>query len=134
MPGRLAQALLAVAAVVGALSLIRMEGEVRDARAGNARITESQGVPSLAGMPLGTATIRRDLPSDERVRVVTLAGPCQRVPIGQGQGAVYWLQYQLLPRSISCEADVRWTIYLKVPPPPGERRVATWPEISLTRR
>jgi hypothetical protein len=132
-----AVALIAGGGLLGALSLPRVERELGDA-AVETRVPTMDGLAVLHNMPTGTAeliaTIRRDLPRKEPVRVVNAGGTCTRVPIGQGQGLVYWLQYALLPRPLTCDPAARWTVYIDVHPPAGARAVLSVPRLSLVRR
>jgi hypothetical protein len=131
-----ARGVLVIALLLGLASLPRVEREVRESAA--ARMEVSHGVPVLPGMPAGMeeliATVRDRVPRRTPVRIVTTAGTCRRIPVVEGQGAVYWLQYQLLPRPISCDSRAPWTIYLKSQAPPGAEVVFARPELTLARR
>lgn len=131
-----AHGILVIALTLGLASLPRVEREVRDSDAPKMEV--SHGVPVLPGMPAGMAqliaTVRDRVPRRTPVRIVTFAGTCRRIPVLEGQGAVYWLQYQLLPRPISCDSRTAWTIYLKSQAPPGAEVVFARPELTLVRR
>lgn len=130
-----ARALVAAALVAGVAALPRAERAVDEAaRASDVRVRD--GVPQLRGQPVGVADVVRALrtrPSSERVRIVNEAGVCQGLPIVRGQGTVYWLQYQLLPRALTCDEDAPWTVYMGVAPPPGARAVVARPPLVLVR-
>jgi hypothetical protein len=123
---------LLVLALVAAL--IRLPGadlELRDRRAGVAKVRYHQGFPVVLrpGTELLVARAREVIPEDAKVRVVLNGQTCTRVSLREGFGLVFWLQYTLLPRTLTCDEDAAWEIHAYGPVPPGAEEVA--PGLSI---
>jgi hypothetical protein len=121
-----ATVLVLVALVGGLLGLPRARRELRDGRRAS-DVAVVYGIPVIGGpqaaqTPRLVQYVRRHLPRDSRIRVVNSGGVCRRIPVLQGQGLLYWLQYRLLPHTLTCSPHARWTLYVGVPPAPSAPR------------
>lgn len=123
------RALLLVALVAAVVRLPSAERDVsRDP------VSFNRGVPILRGIPVGTDVlihrVREVVPEGAPIRIVVRGTSCTRLPVPQGFGLVYWLQYNLLPHPSSCDANAEWQVYALTPEiPEGAEIVA--PGIAL---
>lgn len=118
---------LPVLALVAAL--IRLPGadlELRERRDGVAKVRYHQGTPVILrpGTELLVARAREVIPEDAEVRVVLRGQACTRMSLREGFGIVFWLQYTLLPRTLTCDEDAEWEIHAYGPIPPGAEEVS----------
>ena len=118
--------LLVLALVAAALRLPQADGELRDRLAGVDRVRYHEGVPMVMrpGTELLVARARAVIPEDAEVLVVLRGRPCTRMPLREGFGLVFWLQYHLLPRTLTCDPRAAWQIHAYGPVPPGADEVA----------
>jgi len=76
------------------------------------------------GSELLVAAARQRIPEDAEVLVVLRGQPCTRLPLREGFGLVFWLQYNLLPRTLTCDPRATWQIHAYGPIPSGAEQVA----------
>ncbi len=118
------RALLLVALVAAVVRLSSAIGDVeRD------HVARNGDVPVLRGIPVGTdlliKRVREVVPDGAPVRIVVRGTSCTRLPVPQGFGLVYWLQFNLLPHPSSCDANAEWQVYALTPEiPDGAEIVA----------
>lgn len=122
------RALLVVALLGALVRLPGVERDVRrDVRAGDG-VRYEHGVPVLPGTPAGTpaliARVHAVVPDGKPIRIVVRDKACERFPVREGFGLVYWLQYQLLPHPASCDPDEEWQVFALSSAPEGAEVVA----------
>ena len=118
---------LLVLALLAALTrLPETDRELTERKAGTDRLRYHDGIPVVLrpGTELLVARARERIPPDAEVRVVLRGQACTRLPLREGFGIVFWLQYNLLPRTLTCDPAAAWQIHAYGPIPPGAEEVA----------
>jgi hypothetical protein len=128
-------AFLGVALVAALVQVPPAERALRDVVAAGRDARHVDGVRVLDRWPGATdlvLRVRQVVPEDAEVRIVFRGESCGLIRRPVLRGLVFWLQYELLPRPVSCDEDEPWQIWVQTDPPPGAEVVA--PGYAIVRR